>query len=995
MADQQFKKVVGGLDRIEKKAEGTSKRFSGLGQIAKGALQSIGASAVQLAARGLQALGGVVVDSSRKFQSYERSMRGIQQLILTTGNAAQRSAEDIDKIAIALSESTLASRQGVLEASKALLSFKSVSGDVFDRTLASAQDLTEILGSDLKSATVQLAKALEDPIKGLGALSRSGVSFTDGQTKLIKSLVESGNQLKAQEEILRVVEAQSKGAAEAAGNTLAGSFDTLGERTDRLQTAFGSTLAPAIKATTDLASDFIAELLEQDSVTNAVTAASEALASAIESVDLDQLVDGFTTFVNVLRATGEALSRVVELYQSIDFSRLNILRNAVVDPTTRAIANSANQRYESEITSSDRNREFLRQRNSRRRGNQRERRTTLSDSPLGTLNSEVPLTQNSIRALARRYNLTSTPGNGFGDIRTFGNRGSHHRRGNAVDYGDAYSSKANLEAFVNHILSTPEILSQIDELIYTPVLGDQMIRNGRRVNVSQALQDSHRDHVHLAETNRGESSRIPSRRRQPVSTTSRNQTVQSTTNGIVRTNETARVESQDSLNYRAPQRDVDFAARRVEEEAMRAREAAIRAQEEFNRERKTYFEEEQKGLSTIKESNRELDSNISIVGKQLEALKMGEKFSISKIDLLKKEDEITGKLAQKEEMLEAKVKEGLITTEEKKKVLRGYNMALTEQFEKTGKLVEANERLQEVEKELAATEQLRKKYEDTTRALDKQTYSIDMLIQKQKEAAAFNDFEARQVGETGAGTAETAQALASARFMIQTNQQTGEAIRLLEEQAALYLELNGGILPDYDEKLSNILSKQEQLINANDGLTESERRKQAAIAKSTEATRRQNEILQQYEQLTNTASSAFSRFSINVLSGAQGIGAALNQVASSIFGTIAQTAFGNVFGGIFGGLLPFADGGVVTKATPALIGEAGAEAVVPLPNGRSIPVTLEGGSQSSSGQTINITVNVDGNSGGGSQDNARLGRQISQAVKAILVDQQRVGGILR
>ena len=72
------------------------------------------------------------------------------------------------------------------------------------------------------------------------------------------------------------------------------------------------------------------------------------------------------------------------------------------------------------------------------------------------------------------------------------------------------------------------------------------------------------------------------------------------------------------------------------------------------------------------------------------------------------------------------------------------------------------------------------------------------------------------------------------------------------------------------------------------------------------------------------------------------------QKTSSITGVKFAT------GGIaVGGLTPFARGGIVNKATPALIGEGSMnEAIVPLPNGRSIPVEMRGGR--------GITINVNG-----------------------------------
>jgi hypothetical protein len=105
--------------------------------------------------------------------------------------------------------------------------------------------------------------------------------------------------------------------------------------------------------------------------------------------------------------------------------------------------------------------------------------------------------------------------------------------------------------------------------------------------------------------------------------------------------------------------------------------------------------------------------------------------------------------------------------------------------------------------------------------------------------------------------------------------------------------------------------------------------------------------------------------------------------------------------GTFGpnfGIRQFAKGGIVTGPTNALIGEGGMnEAVVPLPNGRSIPVDMGKGGGAGAVQT-NITVNVD--QGGQtdtetSGDNAnKLGKAIDSAVKRVIMDERRVGGLL-
>jgi tape measure domain-containing protein len=103
-------------------------------------------------------------------------------------------------------------------------------------------------------------------------------------------------------------------------------------------------------------------------------------------------------------------------------------------------------------------------------------------------------------------------------------------------------------------------------------------------------------------------------------------------------------------------------------------------------------------------------------------------------------------------------------------------------------------------------------------------------------------------------------------------------------------------------------------------------------------------------------------------------------------------------GGIaYGGFTAFANGGMVTGPTMGLVGEGRYnEAIVPLPDGKSIPVQLAGGD---GGNQIvsNITVNV---SNGQAQSNAtgsnssEMGRKIEGAVRQVIVGELRPGGLL-
>jgi hypothetical protein len=102
-----------------------------------------------------------------------------------------------------------------------LLTFKNIGreadvvGGAFDRATTAAIDLAAAGFGAAEMNAVQLGKALQDPIKGITALARSGVTFTDAEKAKIKALVESNKMLEAQDTLLKAIETQVGGTAAA------------------------------------------------------------------------------------------------------------------------------------------------------------------------------------------------------------------------------------------------------------------------------------------------------------------------------------------------------------------------------------------------------------------------------------------------------------------------------------------------------------------------------------------------------------------------------------------------------------------------------------------------------------------------------------------------------------------------------------------------------------------------------------------------------------
>ncbi|MTH96641.1 phage tail length tape measure family protein, partial [Roseibium sp. RKSG952] len=220
---------------------GIAGRFSAIGS-AVGSINPV----VLGAALGLAGFTAAGVKAVNAFEKAETQFLVTEQVIKATGGAAGRTGEQIEELAQGIGMATLASTTEAREAATQLLTFRSIAGDTFDRTLKLSQDLATVGFGTLKSSAVQLGKALEDPEQGLSALRRVGVSFSSAQREMIRNFMETGRVAEAQALILDGVEQQVGGAGAASGGGLAGAYDTLAEATQILLERWGSQIASAL-----------------------------------------------------------------------------------------------------------------------------------------------------------------------------------------------------------------------------------------------------------------------------------------------------------------------------------------------------------------------------------------------------------------------------------------------------------------------------------------------------------------------------------------------------------------------------------------------------------------------------------------------------------------------------------------------------------------------------------------------------------------------------
>ena len=165
------------------------------------------------------AIGAGIAKSVKAWAVQERAVAKLNRVLESTGNAAALSSGEIQKQARALQKLTGIGDEVIINAQAMMATFKNIKGDVFKRATVAALDMSVAIDQDLKSSVIQLGKALNDPILGMTALRRIGVSFTKEQVAMVKQLVNSGQTLKAQQIILGELESEFGGVASSIGKT--------------------------------------------------------------------------------------------------------------------------------------------------------------------------------------------------------------------------------------------------------------------------------------------------------------------------------------------------------------------------------------------------------------------------------------------------------------------------------------------------------------------------------------------------------------------------------------------------------------------------------------------------------------------------------------------------------------------------------------------------------------------------------------------------------
>ena len=246
--------AIGGNTRDLDKALGKSMRkIKTFGKNTK----QLGKSISMSVTAPIAALGFTAV---KAFQQQAKAIAQVEAGLKSTGNQVGYTSQQLQQMASNLQSKTLFGDEQILQdATAQLLTFTNISGEQFARTQQAALDLATRLDGDLKGASIQLGKALNDPVANLSALSRSGIQFSEEQKEVIKSMAETGRLAEAQTLILDELNNQYGGSAEAAAKA-DGGFTQLANSFGDLQEEFGKILVDVLQPLVEFLKGIVQQL---------------------------------------------------------------------------------------------------------------------------------------------------------------------------------------------------------------------------------------------------------------------------------------------------------------------------------------------------------------------------------------------------------------------------------------------------------------------------------------------------------------------------------------------------------------------------------------------------------------------------------------------------------------------------------------------------------------------------------------------------------------
>jgi hypothetical protein len=313
---------VRGIDRSKKSASSLKTSMSSIGSGIGSAFSSItkGVGAIGIAATGAAAaIGGITYKLISIGEEGLQAENRIKSVVKTmglfgtqSGDVASRLIEmaDATELATGVDGDLIMAAQAKLATFKELAKTAGTTGGAFDRATQASVDMAAVFGGDASNYAVQLGKALEDPEKGLAALKRTGALTTSQIKAISEEFAATGNRAKAFDQVLKAIETQVGGAANATASGMS-----------RIKVSIGQMLEEVGKPMAEVFSQFAADVA---AMTPQIVASLSSLAPKIREVGSTlaaALSEGLAGDTSRLVKIGELIGESVALGFKVALTR--------------------------------------------------------------------------------------------------------------------------------------------------------------------------------------------------------------------------------------------------------------------------------------------------------------------------------------------------------------------------------------------------------------------------------------------------------------------------------------------------------------------------------------------------------------------------------------------------------------------------------------------------------------------------------------------------
>jgi hypothetical protein len=308
-----------GFDRLEKELKRLTTPMEKIGAVSR--------ALAPAAVIGLTALTGMAVGAVRaaeEAQVADNRLRNIVDSMGLFGNQTETVTQRLFDFADATELSTAVDGDLIRSTQAKLLTFANLAktadqvGGAMDRATLAAIDLAAAGFGEAEQNAVQLGKALQDPVKGITALARSGVTFTEQEKEKIATLVESGKVLEAQDMILSAIETQVGGTAAATATGSAKMTVAFNMMADEI----GKVLLPLVETLVPIMVGFFDMVGENSGVVAVLAGIFAGLAVAILAVNFALNANPIVKVITLIAALAAGLviliSYLVNLYGGWD-----------------------------------------------------------------------------------------------------------------------------------------------------------------------------------------------------------------------------------------------------------------------------------------------------------------------------------------------------------------------------------------------------------------------------------------------------------------------------------------------------------------------------------------------------------------------------------------------------------------------------------------------------------------------------------------------------